>query len=95
MSLNMTIEEKIMFEIFKANPYAIVVDNFLKSAAFIGLLAAISFAIIMYGISKIFVFNVNLDIGQKERAYNKGYLDGFSKAIEELSLTTSERRMKD
>jgi len=95
MSMNMTIEEKIMFEIFKVNPYAIVADNFLKSSAFIGLLAAIAFAIIMYGISKIFVFKLNLDFGQKERAYNKGYLDGFSKAIEELSLTTSERRMKD
>jgi len=95
MSMNMTIEEKIMFEVFKANPYAIVLDNFLKSPAFIGLLSAIAFAIIMYGISKLFDFNITLDFGRKERAYNKGYLDGFNKAIEELPLTTSERRMKD
>ena len=95
MSLNMTVEEKIVFEIFKANPYAIVLDNFLKSPALIGLLAAIAFAIVLYGVSKLFVLNLTLDFGQKERTYNQGYLDGFKKAVEELSRSTHANRTEE
>jgi len=53
--MNITItEEQIFLEIFKENPWVLVVSEFLKSPVFIGLLTAIAFAITLYGISKLF-----------------------------------------
>ena len=91
----MSLEEQILFEIFKENPWAFMAGKLVETPAFITLLTAIAFAITLYGISKLFRFNLSLDFGEKERAYNEGYLAGFQKAVEELSRNTSDKRMNE
>lgn len=87
--------DQVMYEIFKENPWVIVVDNFLQNPAFIAVLSAIGVAIVMYGVSRVFSLELKFDFGAEERAYNEGYLEGFKKAVEELSISPNDSRSKE
>ena len=91
MSESTTLTPEII-EFFKNNAWPLVFDNLFENPAFIGIMAAIAFAILCWGVSHLISLNLTLDFGGKERAYNEGYLEGFKKAIEELSRNPNETR---
>jgi len=91
MSETTTLTPEII-EFFKNNAWPLVFDNLFKNPAFIGVMAAIAFAILCWGVSHLISLNLTLNFGDKERAYNEGYLEGFKKAVEELSQVTHAKR---
>jgi len=88
---NTTEQAEIFIEFYKDNAWPLVVDNFLQSPAFIAILSAIALAIVMYGVSLLFRLQLKFDFGAETRAYNEGYIEGFKKAVEELSQHTHDK----
>lgn len=84
MSESTTLTPEII-EFFRNNAWPLVFDNLFENPAFIGVMTAIAFAILCWGVSHLIRLELKFDFGAEKRIYNEGYLEGYKKAVEELS----------